>query len=211
MRELTADLFISIDGFASGVNEPPFFGYFGDDLGAWVKENLARPQTLIMGRVTYEALAQFASDSTDELNLRMTALPKIVFSSTLNEPLAWKNARLIRAPVEQELPRLKQREGDPFRSIGSISLVKSMIRFQLVDRLRLMIFPVVLGTAGRESIYAGYEKCLVSRSVWLAGVDSLGEENYRLIARDCSCKLGIFVIERCILICYRARKCFRRV
>jgi dihydrofolate reductase len=158
VRELTADLFISIDGFASGVNEPPFFGYFGDDLGAWVNENLAKPQALIMGRVTYEALAQFAIDSTDELNVRMTALPKIVFSTTLNEPLAWKNTRLIKAPVEQELPRLKQREGDPLRSIGSISLVKSMIRFQLVDRLRLMIFPVVLGTAGRESIYAGYEK-----------------------------------------------------
>jgi hypothetical protein len=43
MRELTADLFISLDGFASGVNEPAFFGYFGEDLGAWIKENLEKP------------------------------------------------------------------------------------------------------------------------------------------------------------------------
>ena len=42
MRELTADLFASMDGFASGVNEPPFFGYFGDDLSVWIKENLGR-------------------------------------------------------------------------------------------------------------------------------------------------------------------------
>lgn len=158
MRELTADLFISLDGFASGANEPPFFGYFGDDLGAWIKENLAKPQTLIMGRVTYVALAQFAISSRDELNVRMTALPKIVFSRTLEEPLVWKNTRLIKAPVEQELASLKHQDGDSLRSIGSISLVKSMIRFQLVDRLRLMIFPLVLGTAGRESIYAGYER-----------------------------------------------------
>jgi len=158
MRELMADLFVSMDGFASGVNEPPFFGYFGADLSTWIKENLAKPQVLLMGRVTYAVLAQFAIDSTDELNVRMTALPKIVFSSTLHEPLAWKNTRLVRASMEQELARLKQQNGDTLRCIGSIRLVRSMIRFQLLDRLRLMIFPVVLGTAGREPIYAGYEK-----------------------------------------------------
>jgi dihydrofolate reductase len=158
VRELTADLFVSMDGFASGVNEPPFFGYFGDDLSVWIKENLEKPQMLIMGRVTYAALAQFAIDSTDELNVRMTALPKTVFSRTLHEPLAWKNTRLVKTSMEQEITRLREQSGDPLRCIGSISLVRNMIRFQLVDRFRLMIFPVVLGTAGRESIYAGYEK-----------------------------------------------------
>jgi dihydrofolate reductase len=158
VRELTADLFVSMDGFASGVNEPPFFGYFGEDLSVWIKENLEKPQELVMGRVTYAALVQFGIDSTDELNVRMTALPKTVFSRTLHEPLAWKNTRLVKTSMEQEIARLKQQNGDPLRSIGSISVVRSMIRFQLVDRLRIMIFPVVLGTAGKESIYAGYEK-----------------------------------------------------
>jgi dihydrofolate reductase len=158
VRELTADLLVSMDGFASGVKEPPFFGYFGDDLSTWIKQNLEKPQVLIMGRVTYAALAQFAIDSTDGLNVRMTALPKIVFSSTLHEPLAWKNTRLVKTSMEQEIAKLKDQSGDPLRCIGSITLVRNMIRSQLVDRLRLMIFPVVLGTAGRESIYAGYEK-----------------------------------------------------
>jgi dihydrofolate reductase len=158
MRELTADLFISLDGFASGVNEPAFFGYFGPDLGAWIKENLQKPHIILMGRVTYLALAQFAAASDDELNVSMTALPKIVFSKTLQEPLAWKNTRLVRTPVEEEITTLKRQGGDPLRSIGSVSLARSLIGFRLVDRLRLMIFPVVLGTTGRESIYAGYER-----------------------------------------------------
>jgi dihydrofolate reductase len=147
-----------MDGFASGVNEPPFFGYFGDDLSTWIKENLEKPQVLIMGRITYAALSQFAIDSTDKLNVRMTALPKIVFSSTLHEPLAWRNTRLVKTSMEQEIDSLREQSGDPLRCIGSLRLVRNMIRFQLVDRLRLMVFPVVLGTAGRESIYAGYKK-----------------------------------------------------
>jgi dihydrofolate reductase len=159
VRELTADLFISLDGFASGMNEPPLFGYHGEDLIAWIRENLEKPQMLIMGRVTYAALAQFAVASNDELNMRMTALPKVVFSRTLQEPPTWKNTRLVRTSVEEEITTLKHERGEPpLRSIGSISLVKSMIRSQLVDRLRLMIFPVVLGTAGREFIYTGYER-----------------------------------------------------
>lgn len=65
---------------------------------------------------------------------------------------------MVQTRAEQEIATLKQQDGALLRSIGSISLVKTMIRVQLVDRLRLMIFPVVLGTAGREPIFAGYEK-----------------------------------------------------
>lgn len=86
----------------------------------------------------------------------MSALPKLVFSSALQEPLAWKNTRLLKGAVADEIRALKQQRGDPLRSIGSISLVKSMMELGLVDRLRLMVFPVILGSAGREPIYAGY-------------------------------------------------------
>ena len=158
MRQLTADLFISLDGFASGVDEGPFFGYSGEQLGKWVTEHLQQPQTLIMGRVTYGALAEFAPSATDPMSVRMTELPKLVFSSTLKEPLAWKNTRLAKASVADEIRALKGRPGDPLRSIGSVSLVKSMMQLGLVDRLRLMVFPVILGTAGREPIYANYSR-----------------------------------------------------
>jgi dihydrofolate reductase len=156
MRELTADLFISLDGFASGVDQAAYFGCYGQELGTWVRHHIDRPQLIIMGRVTYAALAQFSASATDELSLRMTALPKLVFSSTLKEPLPWKNTRLLNGAVADEIRVLKQQRGDPLRSIGSISLVKSMMQLGLVDRLRLMVFPLILGSAGREPIYADY-------------------------------------------------------
>ena len=158
MRELIADLFVSLDGFASGVSEEPFFGYFGPELGKWITEELARPQVLVMGRVTYEAMAKFAPSATDEMSVRMTELPKLVFSSRLKEPLGWKNTRIVKDSGGNEIRALKRQPGDPMRSIGSVSLVKSMMKLGFVDRLRLMVFPLILGSGGREPIYAGYER-----------------------------------------------------
>ncbi len=156
MRELTADLFISLDGFAAGVNQPAFFGYFGPELGNWVRDHLNRPQIMIMGRVTYEALAEPSAAATDEASLRMSGIPKLVFSSTLREPLVWGNTRVMKGDLGQEITALKKQSGEPLRTIGSISLVKSMMQLGLVDRLRLMVFPLILGDAGREPLYAGY-------------------------------------------------------
>jgi dihydrofolate reductase len=92
------------------------------------------------------------------MSIRMTELPKLVFSSTLKEPLPWKNTRLVRASAAEEITALKQQPGDPLRSIGSISLVKSMMQLGLIDRLRLMVFPLILGSAGREQVYASYPR-----------------------------------------------------
>ncbi len=158
MRELIADLFVSLDGFASGASEAAFFGYFGLELGKWIGENLRKPQLLIMGRVTYQALSQFSPAGTDETSRRMSELPKLVFSKTLNGPLGWKNARVANGPLAEEIRSLKDEPGDPLRSIGSVSLVRSMIRSGLVDRLRLMVFPVILGDAGREAIFSDYSR-----------------------------------------------------
>jgi dihydrofolate reductase len=158
MRQLIADLFISLDGFASGVDQPAYFGYFGKELGSWVRAHLEEPQVIMMGRRTYEALAEFSASATDEASLRMSELPKLVFSAKLEGPLAWKNTRLLRGAVADEVSTLKQSPGDPLRSIGSISLVKNMMQLGLVDRLRLMVFPVILGSAGREPIYDGYSQ-----------------------------------------------------
>jgi hypothetical protein len=103
MRELTADLFISLDGFASGLNQAAYFGYFGQNLGDWVRDHLEQPQVIMMGRATYVALAHFSASATDELSVKMSSLPKLVFSSTLKEPLAWKNTRLLKSAVADEI------------------------------------------------------------------------------------------------------------
>ncbi len=88
----------------------------------------------------------------------MTELPKLVFSRTLSEPPAWENTQLMKGCLADEMLALKQKTGETLRCIGSISLVKSMIQLGLVDRLRLMIFPLILGTAGREPIFATYAR-----------------------------------------------------
>lgn len=158
MRELIADLFISLDGFASGTNEPAYFGYFGNDLANWVREHLDQRQVILMGRVTYEALARFAASATDDVSIRMSTLPKLVCSNTLHEPLAWSNTSLIRGNVADSIAALKQQDGDPLRCIGSIRLVKSLAKLGLIDRLRLMVFPLILGETGKEPIYVDYPR-----------------------------------------------------
>lgn len=117
-----------------------------------------------MGRVTYLALAEFSAAATDELSLRMSALPKFVLSSTLKKPLPWKNTRMMSGDLAREICALKEHPGEPLRAVGSISLVKSLMQLGLVDRLRLMVFPLVLGSAGREPIYAGYPSRALSCS-----------------------------------------------
>jgi len=68
----------------------------------------------------------------------MTNMPKLVFSTTLEEPLPWKNSSLVKTVAEEEVKALKQQSGEPLRSIGNISLVKSFMKAGLVDRLRLI-------------------------------------------------------------------------
>jgi dihydrofolate reductase len=158
MRELIADLFISLDGFASGANEAAYFGYYGSELANWVREQLDERQVILMGRVTYDALARFAVSATDEVSVRMRVLPKLVCSNTLHEPLAWSNTRLITGQVGDAIAALKQGNGDPLRCIGSIRLVKSLAKWGLIDRLRLMVFPLILGDTGKEPIYVDYPR-----------------------------------------------------
>ena len=156
--ELTADLFVSLDGFAGAENAGPFFGYSGPDLDRWVRETQNQPQLIVMGRVTYQALAEISAAATDPVSNRMNELPKVVFSSTLAEPLAWANTRLIRGGLAEGIQALKKESAVPLRTIGSLSLVRSLLRLGLVDLLRVTVFPLTLGAAGREPAYAGYPR-----------------------------------------------------
>jgi dihydrofolate reductase len=155
MGQLTADLFVTLDGYAYGEGAPAYFGYPGPDLERWIDEHLATPQVLLMGRVTYEALSAIAQNEPVEGADRMNELPKVVFSRTLQEPLAWNNSRLAKADLADEVRSLKARTGDPLRTMGSLSVVKALMEAGLVDRLRLAVFPQILGSTGREPIFAG--------------------------------------------------------
>jgi len=155
MGQLIADLFISLDVYAYGEGVPAYFGYPGPELERWVDEHLAMPQVLLMGRVTYEALSAIAQNHPVESPDRMSELPKVVFSRTLGEPLAWDNSRLAKADLIEEVRRLKAESDAPLRTIGSLSVVKSLLEARMVDQLRLTVFPLILGSTGWEPIFAG--------------------------------------------------------
>lgn len=155
MGQLIADLFITLDGYASGEGAPAYFGYLGPELERWVDEHVATPQVLLMRRVTYEALSAIAQNHPVEGADRMSELPKVVFSRTLREPLAWDNSRLAKADLVEEVRRLKAESDASLRTIGSLSVVKGLLEARMIDRLRLTVFPLILGSTGREPVFAG--------------------------------------------------------
>jgi len=155
MRELIADLFITVDGYAAGRQAPAFFGYPGPELDGWIDEQLATPHTMVMGANTYRVLAEIVASAADANSARMTELPKLVFSSSLRPPLDWANTTVIADDVADAMPALKQQDGGPLRVIGSPSLVRSLIRLGLIDRLRLLLFPQILDATGEQRVYDG--------------------------------------------------------
>jgi len=152
VRQLTVDLFITVDGWARGTNSAAYFGYDGPELQAWIDEQSADPQVMLMGSNTYRALAEIVAAGGDPSFERMDKLPKVVFSKSLDGPLAWSNTTLVSEDVATAIPTMKNQPGDPLRVIGSLSLVRSLFRLGLVDRLRLMVFPQILGETGVERI-----------------------------------------------------------
>lgn len=95
-----------------------------------------------------EIMARAWASSPDPLAGPMNSWPKLVFSTTLAEPLAWNNAHLAKNDLAEEVSALKDQPGDPLRTIGSISVVRQLMAAGLVDRLRLVVFPHVLGQSG---------------------------------------------------------------
>jgi dihydrofolate reductase len=86
----------------------------------------------------------------------LASLSKIVFSSTSTEPLSWPNTRLIaRDPVEA-VREMKVSGSESMRTMGSLTLCRSLLDAGLVDRFRVVVFPVITGSTGKERIYDGY-------------------------------------------------------
>jgi dihydrofolate reductase len=102
-------------------------------------------------------MSGFAAQMPDDPGLAgLTALPKVVFSSTLEGPLAWANSELVPGDAVATVREMKDRDASPLRTIGSLSLCRSLLAAGLVDRLRVVVFPVVTGVTGRERIFDGY-------------------------------------------------------
>jgi dihydrofolate reductase len=157
MPELMADMMVSLDGFGGGSSDDDgqaeFGAGFGPELTAYLRRVLDEPHVMLMGRVTYQEMAEYWPRSSGPQAEAMNRLPKFVVSSTLTEPLAWSNSRLVTGDLAEAIGALKSRPGDPIRTVGSIGLVNSLLRLDLVDRLRLVVFPVAYGRTGRRPMF----------------------------------------------------------
>ena len=153
MQTLTVDMFVSVDGWAGGATSPGYFGYFGPELEEWITTELALPQLVILGRRTYEALAGLPQQARDASWHWTTELSKVVFSATL-KTVSWPNTRICRDDLITEVSRLKGDSDVPLRTMGSLSVARQLLSAGLVDRLRLMTFPLLVGASGREPAFA---------------------------------------------------------
>lgn len=150
MRKLVSGLFIALDGVAEAPNRWQF--EFDPEMGASMQEVLARGDTVLMGRVTYQDWADYWPTSTDEpFASFINNIPKYVVSTTLDQ-VAWgnySNISLIKGNVVDEISRLKQQPGKDILIAGSPTLVESLLQADLLDELILMVHPVVAGTGKR--------------------------------------------------------------
>jgi dihydrofolate reductase len=156
MRQLSVDLFSTVDGYGSGgPNSEPYWGYGAPGLFEWIHEQLAQDHVMLMGATTYRVMSEIVATTDDPTFPRMAALPKIVFSKTLTPPLTWANTTVVAEPVETAVPALKaMADGTPMRTIGSASLVRSLFRLGLVDRVRVLVFPMISGASGEGPVFA---------------------------------------------------------
>jgi len=105
-------------------------------------------EALLLGRVTYEGFAAAWPSKTNEFADKFNSMPKYVVSSTL-EKADWNNSTVLKGDVVEEVSKLRQRLDGDIVVHGSARLVQRLIECDLVDELRLMIFPVVLGSGKR--------------------------------------------------------------
>ena len=153
---------ISTNGSLDGVVQDPdgeegfrlggWFGQFGGkDLEEWAKVELDEAlgtEALLLGRRSDEWFATRWASRTGEWADRLNSLPKYVVSSTLQEP-KWNNSTVLRGDVVSEVSKLKQELAGDIVVYASYQLERTLIEHNLVDELRLVVFPVVLGAGER--------------------------------------------------------------
>jgi len=161
--ELLVDFILSLDGCAAGDGWPGWWGLESPEYLTWLAE---QPDSVtLMGATTYRLMSQMAEqaqriDVSEEEKAsfaQMAELPKIVFSSTLQEPLSWPNTTLISTDAIEAVRELKRTATSPLTTTGSIRLSHSLLKAGLVDRFRIILFPVITGRTGLERIWEQFE------------------------------------------------------
>jgi dihydrofolate reductase len=148
--------FVSLDGVmeAPGGGEDFRHGGWsfeinrGDEGDKFKLDEALEADALLLGRVTYEGFAAAWPSREGEFADKFNSMPKYVVSSTLDEP-EWNNSTVLKGDVGEEVAKLRQEQDGDVVVHGSARLVQTLIELDLVDELRLMVFPVVLGSGKR--------------------------------------------------------------
>lgn len=164
MRKVIANVWMTLDGVVQSPSYPDEdpsggFGHGGwharyfDELSMnWVIENVRGAGGYLLGRGTYEIFAAHwptAPQDQQVLAEPLNTLPKYVASNTLDGPLDWRNSTLLRGDIGAAVHALKAQEGKDLHVIGSPGLVQTLLAVGLLDELRLMIDPVLVGGGKR--------------------------------------------------------------
>jgi dihydrofolate reductase len=155
MSELLVDFITSLDGYGAAEGWPGYWGLEGPEYLAWLDAQPEAAYSILMGAATYRLMSDFAVNGepgTDQL----ADMRKLVFSSTLTEPLAWPNSTLVTGDPVAAVRELKATGGASLRTLGSLTLCRSLLSAGLVDRFRVVVFPVITGATGQERIYDAY-------------------------------------------------------
>src|SRR5215204_2570096 len=156
MGKLVVSEFVTLDGVIEGPGGGEDFerqGWTfrisrGEEGDKFKLDETLESEALLLGRVTYEGFAAAWPSMEGEFADKFNSMPKYVVSSTLEEP-EWNNSTVLEGDVVEEVSRLRQAPGGDIVVHGSPRLVQTLLEHDLIDELRLMVFPVVLGSGKR--------------------------------------------------------------
>ena len=156
MPELVVDFITSLDGYGAAEGWPGWWGLEGPEYLAWLSEDNPEADYLVlMGATTYRVMHGFAAEGEPGTEV-LGALSKVVFSNTLTEPLEWENTQLVSGDAVEAVRKMKAEGDRSMRTTGCVSLCRSLLAAGLVDRFRVVVFPVITGATGSDRIYDGY-------------------------------------------------------
>jgi dihydrofolate reductase len=164
MRKIIVNEWMTLDGVVQAPGHPDedrtggfehggwHLEYFDDVSRKWVVDAYAKAGGFLLGRRTYESLAAYWPNASEEEQVvaqPLNTLPKYVASTTLTDPLEWQNSAVLRGDVAEAVAALKEEDGDDLHVIGSTQLVQTLLEHDLVDEFRVMIDPLVVGGGKR--------------------------------------------------------------
>ena len=151
MRKLIASFFISLDGVVEAPDKW-HFPYFNEEMGAAVGDAIAASDSLLLGRRGYQEFAAYwphQDPAENDFASIMNDTPKFVASTTLATVDDWQNSTLLEGDLGDAVNELKARPGKNIGMSGSATLVRSLLEQGLLDELRLLVHPLVVGEGAK--------------------------------------------------------------